>query len=84
MGVALSNTSLIRELNELNWGTLAALARAIDAKSPWTAGHSDRVTKLALKIGQALKLTQEEMDVIHRGGLLHDIGKLGIPGNILD
>ena len=84
MGVALSNASLIRELHELNWGVLAALARAIDAKSPWTAGHSERVTKLALKIGQVLGLTQEEMDVLHRGGLLHDIGKLGVPAGLLD
>jgi putative nucleotidyltransferase with HDIG domain len=84
MGVALSNASLIRELNELNWGTLEALARAIDAKSPWTAGHSERVTKLALKIGRVLGLTREEIDVLHRAGLLHDIGKLGIPRNILD
>jgi len=84
MAVAMSNAQLIKELNELNWGTLTALARAIDAKSHWTAGHSERVTKLALKIGQTLGLTQEEMDTLHRGGLLHDIGKLGIPGHILD
>jgi len=84
MGVALSNASLIRELNEFNWGTLEALARAIDAKSHWTAGHSERVTKLALKIGRFLGLPQEEMDVLHRAGLLHDIGKLGIPMDILD
>ena len=84
MGVALSNASLIRELNEFNWGTLEALARAIDAKSHWTAGHSERVTKLALKIGRILGLPQEEMDVLHRAGLLHDIGKLGIPIDILD
>ncbi len=84
MGVALSNASLIRELNEFNWGTLEALARAIDAKSHWTAGHSERVTKLALKIGRILGLPQEEIDVLHRAGLLHDIGKLGIPIDILD
>jgi putative nucleotidyltransferase with HDIG domain len=84
MGVALSNASLIRELNELNWGTLEALARAIDAKSPWTAGHSERVTRLALRIGQSLGLPQEQMDTLHRAGLLHDIGKLGIPKEILD
>jgi putative nucleotidyltransferase with HDIG domain len=84
MGVALSNASLIRELNELNWGTLTALARAIDAKSPWTAGHSERVAQWALRVGHVLGLNREEMDVLHRGGLLHDIGKLGIPGNILD
>jgi putative nucleotidyltransferase with HDIG domain len=84
MGVALSNASLIKELNEFNWGTLEALARAIDAKSHWTAGHSERVTKLALKIGRFFGLPQEEMDVLHRAGLLHDIGKLGIPMDILD
>jgi putative nucleotidyltransferase with HDIG domain len=84
MGVALSNAGLIRELSELNWGALEALARAIDAKSPWTSGHSERVTKLALKIGRSLGLTQEEMDVLHRAGLMHDIGKLGVPSEILD
>ncbi len=84
VAVALSNARLIEELDQLHWGTLTALARAIDAKSPWTAGHSERVTKLALKIGQILGLTQEEMDVLHRGGLLHDIGKLGVPADILD
>jgi putative nucleotidyltransferase with HDIG domain len=84
MAVAISNAELIKELNQLNWGTLTALARAIDAKSHWTAGHSERVTKLALKIGWVLGLSQEEMDTLHRGGLLHDIGKLGVPGDILD
>jgi len=84
IGVALSNARLLKELNELNWGILETLARAIDAKSPWTAGHSERVTKLALKIGQVMGLTEEEINVLHRGGLLHDIGKLGIPGYILD
>jgi putative nucleotidyltransferase with HDIG domain len=84
MGVALSNAGLVRELSELNWGTLEALARAIDAKSHWTSGHSDRVTKLGLKIGRVLGLSEKEMDVLHRAGLLHDIGKLGTPMDILD
>ncbi len=84
VAVAISNARLIEELNDLNWGTLTALARAIDAKSPWTAGHSERVTKLALKIGLAMGLPQKELENLHRGGLLHDIGKLGIPPAILD
>lgn len=84
VAVAFSNARLIEELNELNWGTLTALARAIDAKSPWTAGHSERSTQLAIKIGEAMKLSQEEIDDLHRGGLLHDIGKLGISPDILD
>ena len=84
VAVALSNANLIEDLEGLNWGTLYALARAIDAKSPWTAGHSERVTALALKIGLALGLGRKELDDIHRAGLLHDIGKIGIPPHILD
>lgn len=82
--VALSNARLIEELEQLNFGTLTALARAIDAKSAWTAGHSERVTKLALKIGSSMGLTPKELGVLHRGGLLHDIGKIGTPASILD
>lgn len=84
VAVAFSNARLIEELDELNWGTLRALARAIDAKSPWTAGHSEKSTKLALKIGRVMGLTREELDNLHRAGLLHDIGKLSIPLDVLD
>jgi putative nucleotidyltransferase with HDIG domain len=73
-----------RRLERLNLGTLTALARAIDAKSHWTAGHSERVTRLALQIARALGLTQEEQDDLHRAGLLHDIGKIATPPEILD
>jgi putative nucleotidyltransferase with HDIG domain len=84
MAVALSNATLIKELDQLNWGALTALARAIDAKSPWTAGHSERVTSWSLKIGLVLGLSKEEIDALHRGGLLHDLGKIGVPAEILD
>jgi len=47
-------------------------------------GHSERVTQLGLKIGRVLGLTEDEMDILRRAGLLHDIGKLGIPRHILD
>jgi len=84
IGVALSNTRLIEELSDFNLGTLKALARAIDAKSSWTAGHSDRVTEYGLEIGKEMGLSKKDMDILQRGGLLHDIGKLGIPNEILD
>jgi len=83
VGVALSNAQLVKELKQFNWGTLIALARTIDAKSPWTAGHSERVTKIALDIGRVIRLAKREMDILRRGGLLHDIGKLGISNEIL-
>ena len=84
VAVALSNARLIEELDQLNWGALRALARAIDAKSPWTSGHSERVTEMALKIGRVMNLSAKELDILHRGGLLHDIGKIGTPVSILD
>jgi putative nucleotidyltransferase with HDIG domain len=84
VAVALSNTRLIDELDALNVGALTALARTIDAKSPWTAGHSERVTHTSLRIARLMGLPDDELEVINRGGLLHDIGKIGIPADILD
>jgi putative nucleotidyltransferase with HDIG domain len=84
VAVALSNATLIEELDQLNWGTLKALARAVDAKSSWTAGHSTRVTDTALKIGSVMGLSPEKLDDLHRAALLHDIGKVGVPVAILD
>jgi len=74
----------IDALEQLDVGTLTALARAIDAKSAWTAGHSERVTQLALSIGRAMGLPAKSLEIMHRGGLLHDIGKIGTPATILD
>ena len=56
----------------------------IDASSPWTAGHSERVTHLALAIGRQLRLDEVQLDQLYRGGLLHDIGKVAVPPEILD
>ncbi len=75
---------LVEELEALSWGTITTLARTIDAKSPWTAGHSERVARMSLSIAQVMGLSQKELDTIHRGGLLHDIGKIGVPVYILD
>ena len=79
-----SNAELITRLDELSYGALAALARTIDASSPWTAGHSERVTALALRMAAHLGLNQADCDTLRRGGLLHDIGKIGLPPEILD
>ena len=84
IAVGLSNSNLIEELREMNWGALHALARAVDAKSPWTAGHSLRVSDWALKIGAVLKLQSDKLENLHRAALLHDIGKLGISSAILN
>ncbi|MDA1080971.1 MAG: HD domain-containing protein [Gemmatimonadetes bacterium] len=82
--VGLSNARLITRLNGLSYGALSALARTVDANSPWTAGHSERVTALSLRLAIRLQLPLEELHTLYRGGLLHDIGKIGVPTYILD
>ncbi|MHB1012580.1 MAG: HD domain-containing phosphohydrolase [Desulfobacteria bacterium] len=82
--IALARARLLDELVQNDLGTLTALARTVDTNSSWTAGHSERVTKLATDIGRELGLPPEEIDWLQRGGLLHDIGKIGVPSSILD
>ncbi len=84
MAVALSNANLFDDLSRLNLGTLTALARVVDAKSPWTAGHSERVADIAVRIGEVMGLTPQEMEMLNKAGLLHDIGKVSTPRAILD
>jgi putative nucleotidyltransferase with HDIG domain len=84
VAVALGNARLLARLDRMSWGTVAALARAIDAKSPWTAGHSERVADLALALARRLGLEGAALDDLHRGALLHDVGKIGVAGDILD
>jgi len=72
------------DLQALSIGTFEALARTIDAKSPWTAGHSQRVTWIGVRIAAELGLPADEIEHLRYGGLLHDIGKLGVPSKILD
>jgi HAMP domain-containing protein len=84
VAVALSNSNLIAELQEMTWGALQALARAVDAKSAWTAGHSERVADLALKMGKALNLSSDALENLQRAAFLHDIGKIGVPMAVLD
>jgi putative nucleotidyltransferase with HDIG domain len=84
VGIALANASLVEDLADLNFDTLMALARTVDAKSTWTAGHSERVTQIAMAIGAEFELSQRELDQLHRASLLHDIGKIAVPNLVLD
>ncbi len=84
IGVALENARLITDLEGLFLGTVKSLSSAIDAKSKWTAGHSERVTRYALDIGKGMGLDEKVLKDIEIGGLLHDIGKLGTYEVILD
>jgi len=63
---------------------LFSMARAIEAKDAYTQGHVERVSRLAVRVGEHLGLSDEEKDALRKGGILHDIGKLGVPDKILN
>ncbi len=64
-------------------GAIRALAAALDARDPYTAGHSERVSALSVEIGKMLGLDDADVAILRLGALLHDIGKIGVPDEIL-
>jgi len=82
--IAVSNALLFDELQQSYFNTITALVRAMEAKEPYTQGHSDRVKKYALAIAREVNLSNENIELIKRFGALHDIGKIGIPIRILN
>jgi PAS domain S-box-containing protein/putative nucleotidyltransferase with HDIG domain len=73
-----------KEFHELFLASIESLASAIEAKSPWTRGHSERVADYAAGIGQALGLTNGELEKLRIAALLHDIGKIGTYDSLLE
>jgi putative nucleotidyltransferase with HDIG domain len=70
-------------LEDTYFAAIEALARAIDARDPYTLGHSARVATISLEIADALGYPQEKREALRRAALLHDIGKIGIEDQIL-
>jgi putative nucleotidyltransferase with HDIG domain len=73
-----------RELDEVHNGLILVLANAIDAKSPWTQGHSERVSRYALRLADSLGLSQREQAKLRTAALLHDVGKIGMLDSLLN
>lgn len=84
IGTALENARLVGDLEDLFIGTVKALSNSIDIKSPWTMGHSERVTEIALEIAKRMGVEGEELKNFQIAGLLHDIGKLSTYEDILN
>jgi putative two-component system response regulator len=63
---------------------LFSLARTVEAKDEYTQGHVERVSKLAITLGKKMELSDREMEALRYGGILHDIGKIAVPGDILN
>ena len=81
--IAVGNIGLFSSVQEAYLATVRALAAAVDAKDPYTRGHSDGVARYALMIGEAAGVSQEQMTALEMAAYLHDIGKIGISEDIL-
>ncbi len=78
-----NKTVILKDLRELFYKTIKLIASALDAKDPYTHGHSLRVTMYSLILAKNLNLDDTTLEEIETAGLLHDIGKIGIPQSIL-
>jgi putative nucleotidyltransferase with HDIG domain len=73
-----------KELKKLYESLVVAFINALDAKSPWTKGHSERVTSYAVAIAREMSLSWKDIETLRTAALLHDIGKIGTYEVILD
>ena len=71
------------ELEKAYLDTIGILRQTVEAKDPYTRGHSDRVSEFSVLIGKKMGLDDETLHTLKIGGLFHDIGKIGIPDSIL-
>jgi HD-GYP domain-containing protein (c-di-GMP phosphodiesterase class II) len=81
--IAIENSKLNRDIEKTYFETISALALAVDAKDQYSRGHLDRVANYALMIGKRLGLDDEDLNTLRDGARLHDLGKIGVPDEIL-
>jgi HD domain len=83
LGIHAGNLALYRQQAEMLSGIVRALTSAIDAKDPYTCGHSDRVARISVALATELGLDRKQLETLYLSGLLHDIGKIGIDDSVL-
>jgi putative nucleotidyltransferase with HDIG domain len=71
------------EMREMFTQTIGALAEAVDKRDPYTARHSHRVKEIAIDMGRVMRVSDAELEALEWGGLLHDVGKIGVPDAVL-
>ncbi len=84
IGTQLANSGIYAELKGLLFGVIRALTAAIDAKDPYTSGHSERVARIAVRLAEELELPAPQHADLYVAGLLHDVGKIGVDDEVLN
>ena len=79
----LANARIYGDLKGLLFGVIRGLTAAIDAKDPYTSGHSERVARIAARLGEELGMSAAQRSDLYLTGLLHDVGKIGIDDQVL-
>lgn len=82
-GLMIGDIRLHVTLKENSWNVIASLSEALDAKDAYTQGHSLRIAKTAVACGRRLNMSSEQLGQLEKTALAHDIGKIGVPDNIL-
>ncbi|CAG9607094.1 HD-GYP domain-containing protein [Pseudoneobacillus rhizosphaerae] len=83
MFISVSLMKSNQKIKEDQLELILALSKALDSRDTYTSNHSTNVAKYASEIAKKMKLPQNDIEIIYKGGILHDIGKIGIPENIL-
>jgi HD-GYP domain-containing protein (c-di-GMP phosphodiesterase class II)/HAMP domain-containing protein len=84
IAIALQNAEAYEKLDRMYLETVTALAAAMEAKDQYTASHADSLAAMAVAVGGRMGLSDGELRMLQYAAVLHDIGKIGIPGNILN
>jgi putative nucleotidyltransferase with HDIG domain len=81
--IAIENAQLFEDVRNISVATISSLATAIDARDPYTRGHSEEVTRIVVQLARELGWQGADLEMIEFAALLHDVGKIAVPDNIL-
>jgi len=83
VAIAIENARLYEDVRGLSIGTIRSLATAIDARDPYTKGHSEQVARLSVLLAREMDWNGADLEMLEFAALLHDVGKIGIPDAVL-
>ena len=81
--IAIENAQLFEDVRDISVATISSLVTAIDARDPYTRGHSEEVTRVVVKLAREMGWQGADLEMLEFAALLHDVGKIAVPDDIL-